>query len=163
MLTDSTSTPACADRKILDMLPDRPPQVTFNCDVSSATCGFQFWIGRNESFYCGLSNCTSSLDVGYDYNTTEYNCEQVKCACIPGKMLCGEDGSVDITDFLAEEVKGPGKFTQRSGEDSKFEEPAMNSLISDIFGDTYITLKCEAGECLRASEVPGFVVSKALE
>ncbi|KAM0788368.1 hypothetical protein ACM66B_001508 [Microbotryomycetes sp. NB124-2] len=145
------------NRKILDMLPGRAPQVTFNCDMSSSTCGFQFWIGRNESFYCGLSNCTSSLDIGYDYNTTEYNCEKVTCACIPGKMLCGEDGSVDITEFLEEEVKGPGKFTQRSGEDSRFEEPAMNSLISDIFGDTYITINCKAGECLRASEVPGFV------
>ncbi|KAK4051863.1 FAD-dependent urate hydroxylase [Microbotryomycetes sp. JL201] len=145
------------NRKILDMLPGRAPQVTFNCDTSSSTCGFQFWIGRNESFYCGLSNCTSSLEVGYDFNTTEYNCEKVSCACIPGKMLCGEDGSVDITEFLEEEVKGPGKFTQRSGEDSRFEEPAMNSLISDIFGDTYITINCKAGECLRASEVPGFV------
>lgn len=65
----------------------------------------------------------------------------------------------DITDFLTEEVKGPGKFSSRTGEDSRFEEPAMNQLISDIFGDTYITLKCKSGECLRANEVPGFVVS----
>lgn len=32
----------------------------------------------------------------------------------------------------------------------------MNQLINDIFGDTYITIKCQSGECLRASEVPGF-------
>ncbi|KAG8932706.1 hypothetical protein FRC01_012630, partial [Tulasnella sp. 417] len=32
------------NRKILDMLPGRPPQVTFACDRPSETCNFQFWI-----------------------------------------------------------------------------------------------------------------------
>ncbi|GAA6014458.1 hypothetical protein JCM8202_001541 [Rhodotorula sphaerocarpa] len=146
------------NRKILDMLPGRSPQVTFTCDIPSETCGFQFWIGRVESFYCGLSNCTASRDVQYGgTNTTEYKCEQVECACIPGRMLCGENGSVDITDFLAEEIKGPGKFTTKTGEASRFEEPAMNQLINDIFGDTYITLKCDSGECMRRGSVPGFM------
>lgn len=76
------------------MLPDRKPQVTFTCNIPSRTCGFQFWIGAVESFYCGLSNCTASLEIGYDSNSTEYNCGQMECACIPGRMLCGEDGSV---------------------------------------------------------------------
>ncbi|GAA5822769.1 hypothetical protein JCM3770_003323 [Rhodotorula araucariae] len=145
------------NRKILDMLPNRPPQVTFTCDMASQECGFQFWIGRVESFYCGLQNCTATHDVGFDVNTTEYRCEQVQCACIPGRMLCGEDGSVDISDFLTEEIKGPGKFSSRTGEPSKFEEPAMNQLINDVFGDTHITLNCRAGECLRRGDVPGFV------
>lgn len=64
----------------------------------------------------------------------------------------------DITDFLAEEIKGPGKFTSRTGESSRFEEPAMNQLINDVFGDTHITIDCKAGECLRRRDVPGFVV-----
>ena len=82
------------DRKILDMLPGRPPQVTFTCDVPSSTCGFQFWIGKVESFYCGLSNCSTTFEVGFDSNYTEVICKTMECACIPGKMLCGEDGSV---------------------------------------------------------------------
>ncbi|KAI5476299.1 ABC transporter [Pseudohyphozyma bogoriensis] len=147
-----------ADRKILDMLPDRKPQVTFTCDVPSETCGFQFWIGRVESFYCSLSNCTTTFEMGYDSNYTESSCQSMECACVPGKMLCGEDGSVDISDFLTEEIAGPAKFSSRTGEGSKFEEPAMNSLINDIFGDSFITLQCSSGECLRASEVPGFVL-----
>ncbi|GAA5914974.1 putative ATP-dependent permease ADP1 [Sporobolomyces salmoneus] len=145
------------NRKILDMLPGRPPQVTFTCDIPNESCGFQFWIGRKESFYCGLNNCTTSHSVGFESNTTEYRCETVECACIPGRMLCGEDGSVDISEFLTEEIKGPGKFTSKTGEPSRFEEPAMNQLINDIFGDTYITLNCKSGECMRSSEVPGFV------
>ncbi|GAA5836741.1 hypothetical protein JCM5353_006883, partial [Sporobolomyces roseus] len=145
------------NRKIVDMLPGRPPQVTFTCDMPNESCGFQFWIGKKESFYCGLNNCTTSHTVGFESNSTEYRCEQVECACIPGRMLCGEDGSVDISEFLTEEIKGPGKFTSKTGEPSRFEEPAMNQLINDIFGDVYITLNCKSGECMRSSEVPGFV------
>lgn len=73
-------------------------------------------------------------------------------------MLCGENGSVDITDFLAEEIKGPGEFNcvkDKSGVSScAFEEPAMNDLISMMFGDRSITLTCSSGECLHFSEVP---------
>jgi hypothetical protein len=85
----------------VEMLPDRAPQVTFTCDVADKTCGFQFWIGRVESFYCGLSNCSASLDIGYESNHTEYACQKMECACIPGRMLCGEDGSVGTSDHFS--------------------------------------------------------------
>jgi hypothetical protein len=65
---------------------------------------------------------------------------------------------VDISDFLTEEITGPAKFSTRSGQGSTFEEPAMNQLINDIFGDSHITLSCSSGECLRESEIPGFVL-----
>jgi len=35
----------------------------------------------------------------------------------------------------------------------------MNELIDTIFGDAYISLTCEGGECLHFSQVPGYVVS----
>ncbi len=35
----------------------------------------------------------------------------------------------------------------------------MNSLIETFFGDQYITLQCQGGECLHYSQVPGYVVS----
>ncbi|KAI6098344.1 hypothetical protein EDD16DRAFT_1663707 [Pisolithus croceorrhizus] len=122
------------NRKILDMLPGRPPQVTFSCDNATSTCSFQFWTAQEESFYCALDACTSQKKAGYDADTITYACEHIKCKCIPGRFLCGEDGSVDISDFLVEEIRGGG---------CRFEEPAMNQLINDIFGDAYITLNCE--------------------
>ena len=64
----------------------------------------------------------------------------------------------DIGDFLKEEIKGPAKFSCKSGSGCKFEEPAMNDLIDQIFGDAYITLECEGGECLHYSQVPGYIV-----
>ncbi|KAG8685651.1 ABC transporter G member 24, partial [Ceratobasidium sp. 394] len=145
------------NRKILDMLPDRPPQVTFSCDRADATCAFQFWIGQVESFYCALDHCEGSLQVGYDTNTTKYHCNKIKCQCVPGRMLCGEEGSIDIGDFLKEEIKGPADFSCKTGQDCKFEEPAMNDLINQVFGDTYITLNCKGGECLHYTQVPGYV------
>jgi ABC-type multidrug transport system ATPase subunit len=77
-------------------------------------------------------------------------------------MLCGESGSVDIGDFLKDEIKGPAHFTTISTEGgsqddgSIFSEPAMNDLIESVFGDSTITLTCGAGECLHESEVPGY-------
>ncbi|KAF8625236.1 hypothetical protein AX17_006902, partial [Amanita inopinata Kibby_2008] len=145
------------NRKILDMLPGRPPQVTFSCDSHERTCAFQFWTAEVESFYCALDECSSQTQPGYDTNTTTYACERIKCSCVPGRFICGEDGSVDIGDFLREEIKGPGTFSCRTGKGCRFEEPAMNELINSIFGDGYITLECEVGECLHYSQVPGYV------
>lgn len=77
-------------------------------------------------------------------------------------MLCGEEGSIDIGDFLTEEIKGPATFSSistdggSSQDGSKFEEPAMNGLISNVFGDESITLRCHSGECLYKTDVPGY-------
>ncbi|KAG5731018.1 putative ATP-dependent permease, partial [Termitomyces sp. T112] len=145
------------NRKILDMLPGRPPQVTFSCEKSDRTCSFQFWTAEVESFYCALDECDSEIKPGYDTNSTIYACEKIKCSCVPGRFICGENGSVDIGEFLKEEIKGPASFSCVSGKGCKFEEPAMNDLIDSIFGDRYITLSCEGGECLHYSQVPGYV------
>lgn len=77
-------------------------------------------------------------------------------------MLCGEDGSIDIGEFLEESIKGPASFSSVStvggspNDGSKFLEPAMNELISSVFGDESILLKCHAGECLYKTDVPGY-------
>jgi hypothetical protein len=67
--------------------------------------------------------------------------------------------SLDIDEFLDEEIRGPAKFSCTSGAGCKFEEPAMNQLINDIFGDKYITLECFSGECLHYTQIPGYIVS----
>ncbi|PWN48384.1 hypothetical protein IE53DRAFT_200044 [Violaceomyces palustris] len=149
------------NKKITDMLPDRKPQVTFSCEKDDATCNFQFWIGKKESFYCSLDKCEETLESTRESNNTRYDCEKVQCSCIPDRMLCGESGSIDISDFLTEEIKGPGVMKCKSGKDGKrtcrFEEPGMNSLISDVFGDDAIYLSCSSGECVHYSQVPGYL------
>ncbi|KAI9190098.1 FAD-dependent urate hydroxylase [Blastocladiella emersonii ATCC 22665] len=164
--------------KIVEMLKDDKPEVTLSCNATagsapapgavpgpdgalppSARCGFQFWIGGVQSFYCDLDQCTGS--VSNADNSTAYDCDKIRCGCLADRMLCGKDGSVDIREFLAEEVRGPGKLTctppgAPGGRKCEFTEPAMDNLISDIFGDTSIQLQCSQGECLHVSQIPGY-------
>jgi ABC-type multidrug transport system ATPase subunit len=119
------------------------------------------WVDQRESFYCALDTCSSHFTAESDRNITNYRCENIKCECVPDRMLCGEDGSVDIGDFLKESIKGPAEFRGISATDNKqsgsiFSEPAMNDLISSIFGDESIFLSCDTGECLYQTEVPGY-------
>ncbi|KAL8907759.1 MAG: hypothetical protein Q9207_001242 [Kuettlingeria erythrocarpa] len=150
------------NRKILDQLKEKKPQITFSCNAEEETCNFQFWVGQVESFYCDLDACAFSYESEYNKNSTRYACEHIKCACVPGRMLCGEEGSIDIGEFLKESIKGPASLTSKSTEGgsatdgSKFEEPAMNDLIKSVFGDESITLKCHSGECLYRTDIPGY-------
>ncbi|CCF58742.1 hypothetical protein KAFR_0F01460 [Kazachstania africana CBS 2517] len=141
--------------KIIQILKGKPPQVTFSCDKKDATCNFQFWIEQVESFYCGFDNC--SFDYDLQQNTSHYSCKDVQCKCISGTTLCGAKGSIDIGEFLTETIEGPGDFTcDLDSKDCKFSEPSMNDLILTVFGDPYITLSCQSGECLHYSEIPGY-------
>ncbi|KAI8053515.1 hypothetical protein BDF22DRAFT_685095 [Syncephalis plumigaleata] len=134
------------NKKILDMLPDRPPQVTFSCQKEPATCNFQFWIKEVESFY----KCQFTQDPE-DSTHLMYQCKDIQCRCKPGAMLCGEDGGIDLSDFLTQEIKGPASFNCID-EHCKFEEPEMNKLILSIFGDAFIGLDCKSGECLHYTQ-----------
>lgn len=147
------------NRKILDQLDDRKPQVTFSCKEDDKSCNFQFWVDQVESFYCGLDTCSWDLTSEVDSNTTNYKCENVQCKCIPGRFLCGENGSIDLKDFLAQLIKGPATFSTKStlsGSKSVFSEPEMNKLISGVFGDPSIFLSCDSGECLYKTDIPGY-------
>ena len=75
-------------------------------------------------------------------------------------MLCGKDGSIDLSDFLDQSIQGPGRFecTQQHGghHNCAFREPEMDNLISALIGDSSILLSCRSGECLHETEVPGY-------
>lgn len=145
------------NKKIISILDGKKPQATFSCNATAEMCDFQFWIAEEESFYCELGGC--KLDYDLLANTTHYNCETVKCKCLPDKMLCGQAGSIDISDFLTETIKGPGDFTcDVNAQNCRFSEPSMNQLIQSVFGDPYITLHCASGECIHKSEIPGYTL-----
>ncbi|KAI5962532.1 ADP1 [Candida pseudojiufengensis] len=140
--------------KILKILDGKIPQATFSCNKTSENCNFQFWIDQKESFYCDLNKCKLNYDLSS--NKTKYNCETIACKCLPDRMLCGEKGSIDISDFLTETIKGPGDFScELNDQKCRFSEPSMNDLIQSVFGDPYITLECKSGECIHKSEIPG--------
>ncbi|CAN6624221.1 hypothetical protein TRVA0_009S03026 [Trichomonascus vanleenenianus] len=145
------------NRKILDILKGQIPQVTFSCNRTAGDCNFQFWVDERESFYCGLHDCEFEVDSQSNTNVTKYQCPSIDCKCIPGRMLCGEAGSIDISDFLTETIRGPGYFECDSkSKNCKFSEPSMNDLIKNVFGDPHITLDCLSSECLHYTELPGY-------
>jgi hypothetical protein len=55
-------------------------------------------------------------EYGYDSNKTNYACKTIDCRCMPGEMLCGKDGSIDLTDLLKDEIKGPASFKCENGD-----------------------------------------------
>jgi ABC-type multidrug transport system ATPase subunit len=82
---------------------------------------------------------------------------------------------LDLTDLLKDEIKGPATFKCSNGDcafsgmfaprnqrfrlqilSSFYSEPAMDDLISAVFGDDSIFLSCSSGECLHYTFVPGF-------
>lgn len=143
------------NKKIISILDGKKPQVTFSCNKTAGACDFQFWIDQKESFYCDLNKC--SFDYDLKKNSTNYQCEEVMCKCLPERMLCGEAGLIDISEFLTETIRGPGQFScDLKDKNCQFSEPSMNDLISSVFGDPYITLNCKSGECIHKSEIPGY-------
>lgn len=134
---------------------------------------FVVWVDQIESFYCHLDTCAFKQSkyydkiahthgiliprtaYEYDRNTTKYTCDKIDCRCIKDEMLCGKDGSIDLTEFLNDEIQGPASFNC-NGKECVFSEPAMNDLISAVFGDDSIFLNCNSGECLHYTMVPGF-------
>ncbi|KAH8553328.1 ABC transporter [Umbelopsis sp. PMI_123] len=143
------------NRKILEQLKDQIPQVTFTCDKNHNDCDFQFWVDEIESFYCHLDECTFDQEFDYERNMTNYECKKIDCRCMPNEMLCGKDGSIDLTDLLKDEINGPATFKCTNG-DCAFSEPVLDDLISAVFGDDSIFLSCSSGECLHYTFVPGF-------
>jgi ABC-type multidrug transport system ATPase subunit/ABC-type multidrug transport system permease subunit len=148
------------NRAIRDLLKEQVPQVTFTCKAEEEKCDFQFWVDQRESFMCHLDECSWKAEFDDSKNSTTYECKKVECQCIPDRMLCGENGSVDITEFLDEMIRGPATFEclQENGLENKcaFKEDAMDDLINQMFGDRSILLTCRSGECLYQTEVPGY-------
>ncbi|KFA74091.1 hypothetical protein S40288_03782 [Stachybotrys chartarum IBT 40288] len=148
------------NKKIVKLLNGQKAEVTFTCKEEESTCDFQFWVDQQESFYCHLQDCKSGAESTESKNSTAYKCEHLECSCIPDRMLCGKDGSIDLTEFLDEAIQGPGRFecTQKGGgsHECAFKEPAMDDLIVSLIGDSSILLDCRAGECLHETQVPGY-------
>ncbi|KAI8848196.1 hypothetical protein BC829DRAFT_490218 [Chytridium lagenaria] len=140
-------------------------EVTFTCDVRDKECDFQFWVAGSESFYCHMRDCSFKVDQLPAKNISTYTCEHMDCRCLPKRTLCGEPGSIDLTDWMTDDEEGPtGPMTytcvENPGDNGnhscKFEEPHMNSLISLISKEDYFSLACVSGECLHVTQIPGY-------
>lgn len=69
-------------------------EIALGLKEDMGTCSFQFWVDEIESFYCKLEGCGWEGTNSYESNRTRYECKTIDCACVPGRFLCGENGSV---------------------------------------------------------------------
>ncbi|KAJ3330156.1 hypothetical protein HDU76_006308 [Blyttiomyces sp. JEL0837] len=118
-------------------------EVTFTCDRREAECEFQFWVQGRESFYCHMSDCQYNGEHKVNKNTTTIRCEHMSCKCLPNRLLCGEPGSIDLTDWMVDKDEGPtGPVTYSCDE---------------VEGDNGKRSCKFEGECLHVTQVPGYV------
>ncbi|KAI9091704.1 hypothetical protein DFS34DRAFT_584408 [Phlyctochytrium arcticum] len=162
------------NKKIVEILNPRKPEITYSCNSLDSTCDFQFWAAEEESFWCSLWDCASSELIYPDRNRTSITCQRMHCGCYPGRTLC-DPNELDLSEWFDTldpedpEDQGPvgpaflqcDSYPTTSGEipdrSCIFSEKHMNKLISDFFVDPYIELSCAfAGECVRLSQVPEF-------
>lgn len=100
------------------------------------------------------------MDVMENQNITTYQCDNIKCGCVPDRMLCETTG-VSLEPLFGQ-LTGPAKFTSTSTkggspkDGSAFSEPVIDKVISDLFGDKSILLDCYSSECLYKTAVPGY-------
>lgn len=117
------------------------------------------WLNEQENFYCGLTNCEL---IRNSANAT-YVCQDVNCKCIKDTFLCTpqpesdpwklltDPEPIDISPIL-DMIKGPATMTCADGVRCHFHEEVLEGFFMDG-----IPLKCNSGECLRPSEVPGYI------
>ncbi|ORE01971.1 hypothetical protein BCV72DRAFT_62338 [Rhizopus microsporus var. microsporus] len=117
--------------------------VSLACEWEKSECVFQFWINREEQFYCELSECTQSTSGD---NTVTGNCPKAKCSCMKDAYMCGRE--VDMSE-LVKNVKGPSEWYCENGKNCWYNE--YSTLVS-VFPDN-IRLSCDVGECVNEQDI----------
>ncbi|KAJ1735266.1 (ABC) transporter [Coemansia biformis] len=130
------------------------PKMTFGCDRNSSSCSAQFWISGKEAFYCNLDQC--NIGTWGAQSTASIDCRRMKCACIPGRFLCGNYG-LDISTVL-NEVEGPVdiKCHERGFSDCYIREFVVSKTLASIIGDDAINMECSVGQCMHYSQLPDY-------
>eukprot|EP00158_Paraphelidium_tribonemae_P008650 Partr_v1_DN28639_c1_g1_i1_m50047 putative (ABC) transporter len=155
------------NRALKALLGDKKADVTFTCltgsDKDEGFCQFEFWVNHRESFACHMNDCDFTHEYVNGVNRTEGACKKVQCSCIPGRFICGEGDSLDITELL-EAVEGPSTFRCKApGYDGgryncEFDEKILRENLGPLLGSNpVIELDCTSGECMREDQVPDVI------
>ena len=122
-----------------------PTPLTAVWSCKPKECHLEFFYAKEESFWCGLTNCETVND--------EIVCQNVNCQCIPQRTLCGKGGFLDLTDFLQTHVTGPSSL-KRTESGYSFSEPHLrDELLKPMFGDNAFELACNVGECVDSWQI----------
>lgn len=111
----------------------------------------QLFYDGQEEFYCSADSCKQ--DLGSGDGSSDWQCQNLKCTCIPGAQFCGGNPSLNLTQILdtlngALEVSCDAPSSAGSTTSCAFKQ----SIINSVFGSAGLTLTgCSIGECVAQS------------
>ena len=72
------------------------------------------WHAWKRQRHKANSKMSIQLDIKYDDVITTYKCQNITCACIPDRMLCGQDGGVSMCVSLHSAMETSSKQSSDS-------------------------------------------------
>ena len=113
---------------------------------TSNTAVAQLFYDGVEQFFCAADSCAQSIT---DTNPSTWECQNLKCTCIPNATFCGAVPSKNLTSAI-DRLVGTLTISCFANSTCSFGQTLLNSL----FGSNGLTLSpCSFGECVRQSVI----------
>ena len=126
--------------------PSLSPMPNVTSLPSSNTLAAQLFYDGVEQFFCSADSCTQSIT---DANPSTWECQNLKCTCIPNATFCGAVPSKNLTSPV-DRLDGTLTVSCFANSTCSFGQTLLNSL----FGSSGLTLSpCSFGECVRQSVI----------
>ena len=120
------------------------PNVT-SLSTSNSIAAQLFYDGV-EQFFCAADSCVQTVT---DTNPSTWDCQNLKCTCIPNATFCGGVPSKNLTSAI-NRLDGTLTVACDANSTCSFGQTLLNSL----FGANGLTLSpCSFGECVRQSVI----------
>lgn len=105
-----------------------------------------------EQFYCAADSCTQDLSSGS--NTTDWNCNDLKCTCRAGTTFCGGVVISNLTGTIAMLSGAVSISCNPPSSEGTASCSFKQSVINSVFGSGGLTLNgCTFGECVRQNVI----------
>ena len=115
---------------------------------TSNTIAAQLFYDGVEQFFCAADSCTQSIT---DTDPSAWQCQNLKCTCIPNTTFCGAVPSKNLTSTI-DRLDGTLTISCFANSSCSFGQTLLNSL----FGSHGLALSpCSFGECVRQSVIDG--------
>ena len=115
---------------------------------TSNTVAAQLFYDGAEQFFCAADSCAQSVT---DTNPSTWECQNLKCTCIPNSTFCGAVPAKNLT-LAINGLVGTLTISCFANSSCSFGQTILNKL----FGSTGLTLSpCSVGECVRQSVIDG--------
>lgn len=115
--------------------------------TSNAAAAQLFYNGV-EQFFCAADSCVQSVT---DTSPSTWECQNLKCTCIPNTTFCGGVPSTNLTGTI-NRLGGTLTIACDGSSTCSFGQ----ALLTSLFGSNGLTLSsCSFGECVRQSVIDG--------